>query len=231
MCTSHIISKKLIKPAVRLKSVLEACFWLQATGDSQTAQGYIRGLHTRGPEIVVSEFSDSTMTLRCSHHCDAFALRLSPHGCKMAAIAPGILYSDNSAQRQKGSLLEEVIERLWPPVDLRAGPRQSEAPHPLPVLGMCVVSTVLIAGAVFKDAALRVMCKASIQTFKILSGGCRDLLILWPSKTSLVMNFSCLLNLPPTNLELSASFFHHFLPSVCGNQFWISPWGAPKVAD
>lgn len=49
--------------------------------------------------------------------------------------------------------------------------------------------------------------KAFIQTLKILAGRCRDLLVLQPLKTSLIHKFPCLLKLPPTNLEWSASFF------------------------
>ena len=45
------------------------------------------------------------------------------------------------------TLLEEVIERTWPPVDPRTGHRQSEASHPSPVLGMYVLPTVLALGA------------------------------------------------------------------------------------
>lgn len=47
--------------------------------------------------------------------------------------------------------------------------------------------------------------KASIWTFKILTGRGGDLLILWLPTTSLRCKFPCLLNLSPTNLELSAS--------------------------
>lgn len=56
------------------------------------------------------------------------------------------------------SLLEEVIERTLLLIDPGAGPVQSEAPHPLPCLAMCILPTVPRVGAVFKDAALREQC-------------------------------------------------------------------------
>ena len=61
--------------------------------------------------------------------------------------------------------------------------------------------------------------EASIETFKILVGGCRDLLILWPSKSGLVFLFPYLIKPPPTNLEWSASLFGHSLSSVYKGQF------------
>ena len=48
-----------------------------------------------------------------------------------------------------GALLKEVIERLWPLVDLGPGPGQSEAP-PSPVLGTYVLSTVPTLGATLR---------------------------------------------------------------------------------
>lgn len=57
----------------------------------------------------------------------------------------------------------------------------------------CVVETIW---TVYADLCI---------TFKILACSCRDLLILWPPKTSIKYKFSCLLNLPPINLGWSAS--------------------------
>lgn len=44
-------------------------------------------------------------------------------------------------------LLEEVMERKWLPVDLRAAPRQSEVPHPSHDLGMYVLLTFPLEAA------------------------------------------------------------------------------------
>lgn len=45
-------------------------------------------------------------------------------------------------------MLEEIIERVRPLVDLQAGPRQSEALHP--ILGMYVLLTIPTLGAVLR---------------------------------------------------------------------------------
>lgn len=51
-------------------------------------------------------------------------------------------------------LLEEV-ERAWQLVDPCAGSRQSEAPHPLPFLGMCILLPFPAPRRCPKDTALR----------------------------------------------------------------------------
>lgn len=38
-----------------------------------------------------------------------------------------------------GVVMEEVIQKTWPPVDLRNGPGQWKATHSLPILGMCTL--------------------------------------------------------------------------------------------
>ena len=48
-------------------------------------------------------------------------------------------------------------------------------------------------------------------------------LVLWPTKTSLMCKFPCLLKPPPINPEWAASSFGLSLPSVYGSQFQISP--------
>lgn len=60
---------------------------------------------------------------------------------------------------------------------------------------------------------------ASVYTVKRLADGWRDLLILWPHKTSLMCNFLCLLNWPPANLEGTAFFFSLSLHSLYGVRF------------
>lgn len=101
-------------------------------------------------------------------------------------------------------MLGEVIERMWPPVDLGAGFRQSEAPHPSLVLGRYLQPTIPILGAIFKDCnAWKEQCvaetmwtrnatdsfKTSIQIFKILVGRPGDLAILWMPRTDLCISF------------------------------------------
>ena len=58
-----------------------------------------------------------------------------------------------------------------------------------------------------------------LDKLKILEGWCRNLLILWLPKINLVFEFPCLLDLPPTSLEWSASYFSLSQPSVYGDQF------------
>lgn len=54
--------------------------------------------------------------------------------------------------------MEKIIERTRLSGDPGAGPGQSEAPYPAPVLGMYILPTVPTVGAIFKDSALRDQC-------------------------------------------------------------------------
>ena len=131
----------------------------------------------------------------------------------------------------RGDCGEEVTED-----DPQAEPRQSEAPRPSPALGRYTLPTVPTVGPIFKDAALREQCVVETTWMVYVTEPPLSLCVnlrfwrwvqrstrLWVAKTSLVCKFRCLLNLPPTNLEWSASFFHLSLPSVFGGQFQISP--------
>lgn len=60
------------------------------------------------------------------------------------------------------------------------------------------------------------LVKASVCTFKIPAGGCRDLVLL---QTSLIRKFPSLLHLSLTHLEWSASLFHLSFSSLFGGQF------------
>lgn len=60
--------------------------------------------------------------------------------------------------------------------------------------------------------------KASTETFKILEGGCRDLLVFQLPQGKLPKKF-CLLNVPPTHLEWLASVFCFSSPSRYRGQF------------
>lgn len=52
-------------------------------------------------------------------------------------------------------MLEEVLKSTWPQIDLRAGPRPSQAPHPSSCLRMYIPCTGPTVEAVFKDTALK----------------------------------------------------------------------------
>ena len=60
----------------------------------------------------------------------------------------------------------------------------------------------------------------------MLESRCRDLLLLWPSKTSFVCKFPRLLNLPPTNVERSASSVGLWPPSMRAS-FWFHLGSSP----
>lgn len=99
----------------------------------------------------------------------------------------------------------------------------------VPVLGMYVLHTVPVLGVasrmqrwennvLLKPTGLYMWLnpiEASTETLETLAGRCRDLLILWPHKTSLVCKFPGLLKVPCTNLEQSGFFFSLSLPSAC----------------
>lgn len=92
-----------------------------------------------------------------------------------------------------------------------------KALHPIPSLETYKLSTIPIVGAISmmqpweSEVFLRHLAGvrdriliSSIWTFETLAGKCVDL-VLPPLKTSLICNFPCLLTLPPTNLDWSAS--------------------------
>ena len=115
-------------------------------------------------------------------------------------------------------VLEEIIERTWLLVDWWPGSRQLEAPYPFPCLLFPYYQP-------FQGHRLkRVRCYwahlDSICDWTQLSPLYKLLRFWLPPKTSLICKFSCLLNLPPTNLECSASFLH----SPCmGASFLLYP--------
>ena len=134
-------------------------------------------------------------------------------------------------------MLEEFIKRTWPPIDSQSGPRQLEVSHPLPC--PCKVYSTQVPSthhshsqSCFKDAALREQCViwdhldgicdwTQLRPLYTLlnSGGQGWRAHLVATKFSLVCKFPCLLNLPRTNLEWSASFFSLSLPSMYGGRF------------
>ena len=132
---------------------------------------------------------------------------------------------------------------MWPPVEPQTGPRQSEAPHPLPWPWNVCSAHHSHSGSHFQGHSLEgAMCYwdgldrvhdwtqlSPLSKLKILVGRCKELLVLRLPKTTFVGKFLCLLNMPPTNLEWSASFFGLFLPSSYGGQFQISPGKLPTV--
>ena len=101
------------------------------------------------------------------------------------------------------------------------GPRQWETPHHPPYLLNAHLTYHSHSWSCFKDIAL-IEEKDFVETiksihdwtqlslllkFKILTGQCGDLLILWSLKVSLIHKFSCLLKLTLTNLEWCCLFF------------------------
>ena len=128
-------------------------------------------------------------------------------------------------------LLEEVMERTWPLDDQTAGPsnwRLLTPPPPWPPLPPSWECTFCPPFPQWELVSRRqpwqskVLLRPSGQCtwlnpfkaslyVKILAGAGRDLAA---PKTSLVGRFSCLLDLPPTNLEWPACFSGLFLPFV-----------------
>lgn len=111
---------------------------------------------------------------------------------------------------------------MWPLIDPRAGPVQSEAPHPPPLSLKCTSCplfpqwepfsrTYIWKNSVLRPPGLHTCLKrpvrASLQTFTILAGAGGVPLPLWPPKTSFLCKCPCMLSLPPTNLKQPASFF------------------------
>lgn len=119
----------------------------------------------------------------------------------------------------------------WPTSWTRAFGGSSITP---PNLGMSVLPTVPTLQAIFKETALKEQCvlrpfreyvwlkpvKGSIQ---IEVGECGAGLVLQPPKIRLIHKFCflffCLLNLPPANLKLFASFFGFYLLYMYRGQF------------
>ena len=87
---------------------------------------------------------------------------------------------------------------------------------PSPVLGMYVLPTSPTEGVVFKDAAL------------ILLDSCGDLLILWPSKTSLCQSDPLLRNPATYQSGVVCLFLCLSLLSVYRGQFQITPGKLPR---
>ena len=101
-----------------------------------------------------------------------------------------------------------------------------------PVLGMYALSTVLTVGTVFKDASWIEQCgvennwtecvtetvTVSTQSYEILAVGAKMCCFSVP-KTSLTSKFPFLFNPLSTNMDCSASFFSHFLPSMHRGQY------------
>lgn len=144
-------------------------------------------------------------------------------------------------------LLKEVTKKIQQPFEAQAKPRQLEVPHLLPCSWNIHFTHCFHSGNCFQGHSLeRVRCcwdlkiwlnpvKASIYTFKILVGRCNDLLILQLPKVSLTCKFLCLLNLPPVNLEWSASFLLFMYISSCplctGTNLKINNWWASHETE
>lgn len=114
------------------------------------------------------------------------------------------------------------MERTWLPVDLSSWTWAIRGSLPSPLSLECSSALHSNSGNHFQGLSLeRKQCvventwrvhmtqpgKGLCTTFNILVDRCGDLLIWWPLKANLVSKFSCLLNLPPTDLDRSISFF------------------------
>lgn len=136
-------------------------------------------------------------------------------------------------------LLKEVIKKTWPPVHPRAGPRQLEAPYPLPILGMCIPPavprrrcslSVSAQGDVMWCWDLEctndwTMLRPLYTLFKILAGGFRVHLLIAQDKPG--MSVPLLLKLPPTKLE--SSTFYFTLLCMYRGHFQFSPGELPRL--
>lgn len=111
-----------------------------------------------------------------------------------------ILHLGKSKLSCPKGMLEEVTEKTWLPVDPWAEFRQWEAPHllfcPWNMCSTCLPCSQKLpqgcslememgAETIWTVYTWLTSVKASLQTFKILVGGCWDLFILQPPKTSL----------------------------------------------
>lgn len=65
----------------------------------------------------------------------------------------------------------------------------------------------------------------------ILVGGCRDLLVLQAPMTNFVCKFPCLLKLPPSNMDRSASFLTSSYPLNAEAWFRFHPGTPEEVCE
>lgn len=73
----------------------------------------------------------------------------------LSSTSPAVKNFVNSMDQRILPLLDEVIERMWLPVDPWAGPWQVEAPHPFPCPGTVYSAYRSHTRSCFKDAVLR----------------------------------------------------------------------------
>lgn len=107
-------------------------------------------------------------------------------------------------------------ERMWPPVDLQAGPRQYVTSYPLHIFEMCIPLA-------FPVLALRESVSPSelCMWLNPVKASMYKLFRFWQAgmETSLPSKFPCLLKLPAPNPEWTASFCSFSLLSVYRDQF------------
>ena len=145
---------------------------------------------------------------------------------------------------QTGPVLEGGMEIMWPQVDPRAGPGQSQAPHSLVCPWNILLPTVPTVGVIFKDAALSEQCVETTWMVYVTEPPL-SLYInltfwqwvqrssrLWAAKTNLVRKSPCLLKLSPANLEwLSLSLVSPCLPCMGPNfKFYLGNFWGSKPA-
>ena len=110
-------------------------------------------------------------------------------------------------------------ERMWPPVDLQAGPRQYVTSYPLHIFEMCIPLA-------FPVLALRESVSPSelCMWLNPVKASMYKLFRFWRAgmETSLPSKFPCLLKLPAPNPEWTASFCSFSLLSVYQSQVLMS---------
>lgn len=129
--------------------------------------------------------------------------------------------------------LEEVTQIMWPLDDLRVRPGQSEAPYPFPCLWdvCCPWFPQQEPFSGIKPFERAMSCWDHLDWIHDWTQGRSPykLLTFWwwvgrsihlaVTKTSLIYEYPCLFNLPPTNLECSAFLLsllaHHVRGPIC----------------
>ena len=128
----------------------------------------------------------------------------------------------------------ETLEKMWPPIDLWAGPGQWEAspslPYPRNVCSVycsynwncfqgCILDRIEQCGAENNwTECVTETVMVSTQSYEIMAVGAKICCLSVP-KTSLTSKFPFLFNPLSTSMDCSASFFSNFLPSMHRGQY------------
>ena len=170
-------------------------------------------------------------------------LLLHPHVSHMQSQCPLFIILNSKFPNNfkfyfefNGQLLEEVIKKMWLPMDCKLDPGNWRLPtSPLSLESVFYLPSLLqeVTPRIqpwdrkcgFETIWIGYMTELSYvptSIFNILVGRCGHHLVLQLPVTSLVSKFPCLLNLPPTNLEWSTSCLGLSLPSKYRGRFQIT---------